>query len=116
AQVSLEVAQGESVASVGSNGGGKSSLVRTIAVIEVPRNGRILFKENAINGLGSHHICNRGIGQVADGRQVFPSLTVLENLEVGAMLPRARATAKRCLEEVFGMFPRLAARPAQLAV
>ncbi|TMH54895.1 MAG: ABC transporter ATP-binding protein [Betaproteobacteria bacterium] len=114
-QVSLEVAQGQIVAIVGSNGAGKSSLIRTIAGIEVPRNGRILFKENAINGLGSHHICNLGIGQVAEGRQVFPSLTVLENLEVGAMLPRARATAKRCLEEVFGMFPRLAERRDQLA-
>ena len=114
-QVSLEVTQGQIVAIVGANGAGKSSLIRTIAGIEIPRAGSIVFKDRTIRGLESHVICNLGIGQVAEGRQVFPSLTVLENLEMGAMLPRARGAAKTCLEDVFGMFPRLAERRDQLA-
>jgi branched-chain amino acid transport system ATP-binding protein len=114
-QVSLEVTQGQIVAIVGANGAGKSSLIRTIAGIEIPRSGSIVFKDQTISGLESHVICNLGIGQVAEGRQVFPRLTVLENLEVGAMLPRARAAATRSLEEVFGMFPRLGERRDQLA-
>ena len=113
--VSLEVPKGEIVAIVGANGAGKSSLIRTIAGIERSRSGSIHFDEKEITRLESHRICNLGIGQVAEGRQVFPSLTVLENLEVGAMLPRARRRAKEALEEVFGLFPRLAERRAQLA-
>jgi branched-chain amino acid transport system ATP-binding protein len=113
--VSLEVGQGEIVAIVGANGAGKSSLIRTVAGIETPRSGSIVFKQSRIDGRESHHICNLGIGQVAEGRQVFPTLTVLENLEMGAMLPRARASAKRTLDEVFAMFPKLAERRAQLA-
>ena len=114
-RVSLEVAQGAIVAIVGANGAGKSSLIRTIAGIELPRAGAILFNGEPIAGLGSHLICDRGIGQVAEGRQVFPSLTVLENLEMGAMIPRARRQAKRTLDEVFALFPRLKERRAQLA-
>jgi branched-chain amino acid transport system ATP-binding protein len=113
--VSLDVPQGEIVAIVGANGAGKSSLIRTIAGIETRRSGRITFKKREISGLESHQICDLGIGQVAEGRQVFPTLTVLENLEMGAMLPRARKQAKRALEEVFSLFPRLAERREQLA-
>ncbi len=114
-QVSLDVPQGEIVAIVGANGAGKSSLIRTIAGIEMPRSGTIRFKGEAITGLESHRICNLGIGQVAEGRQVFPSLTVLENLEMGAMIPRARANAKRNLDDVLAMFPRLKDRATQIA-
>ena len=113
--VSLEVPQGEIVAIVGANGAGKSSLIRTIAGIESPRAGEIRFKDRRISGLPSHRICNLGIGQVAEGRQVFPTLSVLENLEMGAMIPRARREAKGRLDEVFAMFPRLAERKDQLA-
>src|SRR5512134_731802 len=113
--VSLEVPKGAVVAIVGANGAGKSSLIRTIAGIERPRSGQIVFEGKPIHGLESHAICNLGIGQVAEGRQVFPSLTVLENLEMGAMLPRARADARRTLEDVFAMFPKLAERRGQLA-
>jgi branched-chain amino acid transport system ATP-binding protein len=113
--VSLEVPQGAIVAIVGANGAGKSSLIRAIAGIEAPRSGSITFKGAPIAGLSSHIICDRGIGQVAEGRQVFPSLTVLENLEMGAMIPRARKQAKARLEEVFALFPRLKERRAQLA-
>jgi branched-chain amino acid transport system ATP-binding protein len=114
-QVTLEVPKGEIVAIIGANGAGKSSLIRTIAGIETPRSGQIVFKEEPITHLESHEICNRGIGQVAEGRQVFPSLTVLENLEMGAMLPRARRRARQALEKVFALFPRLAERRDQLA-
>jgi len=113
--VSLAVPERGIVAIVGANGAGKSSLIRTIAGIEVFHSGSISFKGRKISGLESHAICNLGIGQVAEGRQVFPTLTVLENLEMGAMLPRARKSAGRNLEEVFGMFPRLADRRSQLA-
>ena len=115
AGLSLEVPQGEIVAIVGANGAGKSSLIRTIAGIERPRAGRISFKGKDISGLESHQICNLGIGQVAEGRQVFPSLTVEENLEMGAMLPRARSRSGQTMEEVFAMFPPLAERRDQVA-
>ncbi|HSG76226.1 MAG TPA: ABC transporter ATP-binding protein [Burkholderiales bacterium] len=115
AGVSLEVPQGEIVAIVGANGAGKSSLIRTIAGIERARAGRITFKGADLTRLESHRICNLGIGQVAEGRQVFPSLTVEENLQMGALLPRARAGAARALEEAYAMFPRLAERRTQLA-
>ena len=114
-RVSLEVPAGEIVAIVGANGAGKTSLIRTIAGIEKLRSGTILFKDENIENLESHDICNLGIGQVAEGRQVFPSLTVQENLETGGMLPRARGGAKVKLQEVYAMFPRLAERHAQAA-
>ena len=114
-KVSLEVPAGEIVAIVGANGAGKSSLIRTIAGIEKPRSGKILLNGREIQDRESHIICNLGVGQVAEGRQVFPSLTVQENLEMGAMLPRARAGAQAKLEEVYAMFPRLAERSGQAA-
>jgi branched-chain amino acid transport system ATP-binding protein len=113
--VSLEVPRGQIVAIIGANGAGKSSLIRTIAGMERARSGCISFKTRRIERLESHQICNLGIGQVAEGRQVFPTLTVVENLEMGALLPRARSQAKRALDEVFGLFPRLAERRDQLA-
>ena len=114
-QVSLEVPQGEIVAIVGANGAGKSSLIRTIAGIEKPRSGEITFNRRQIQNLESHVICNLGIGQVAEGRQVFPTLSVQENLEMGGLLPRARAGAQAKLAEVYAMFPRLAERRGQAA-
>jgi branched-chain amino acid transport system ATP-binding protein len=113
--VSLEVPQGSIVAIVGANGAGKSTLIRTIAGIETPRRGQISYKGAQIGGLPSYKVCNLGIGQVAEGRQIFPSLSVLENLEMGALLPRARGKEKATLEEVFQLFPRLAERRDQLA-
>jgi branched-chain amino acid transport system ATP-binding protein len=113
--VSLEVPKSKIVAIVGANGAGKSSLIRCIAGIERARNGKVVFQGKDITGCESHEICNLGIGQVAEGRQVFPSLTVLENLQMGAMLPRARASAKRNLEDVFSLFPRLAERRSQIS-
>jgi branched-chain amino acid transport system ATP-binding protein len=115
AGVSLEVPRGEIVAIVGANGAGKSSLIRTIAGIEKPRSGKITFGNREITGLEPHRTCNLGIGQVAEGRQVFPSLSVEENLEMGGLLPRARSGSKRMMAEVYAMFPRLAERKGQLA-
>jgi branched-chain amino acid transport system ATP-binding protein len=115
AGVSLEVPRGEIVAIVGANGAGKSSLIRAIAGIEDPRSGEILFNGQQIRNLQPHVICNLGVGQVAEGRQVFPTLSVEENLEMGGLLPRARAGAKRKLAEIYAMFPRLAERRDQLA-
>jgi branched-chain amino acid transport system ATP-binding protein len=114
-RVSLEVPRGEIVAIVGANGAGKSSLIRTIAGIEQPRSGKVLFNQKEIHGQPSHVVCNLGIGQVAEGRQVFPTLTVEENLAMGGLLPRARAGAKAKLGEVYAMFPRLLERRDQLA-
>ena len=113
--VSLEVPRGAIVAIVGANGAGKSSLIHAIAGLEVARSGRIVWGGREIQRLPPHEICNLGIGQVAEGRQVFGSLTVLENLEVGAMLPRARRGFRRRLDEVYGYFPRLRERARQLA-
>jgi branched-chain amino acid transport system ATP-binding protein len=114
-RVSLEVPAGEIVAIVGANGAGKSSLIRTIAGIEKCRSGKIYFEKKEIQNLEPHQICNLGIGQVAEGRQVFPSLTVQENLEMGAMLPRARAGARAKLNEIYAMFAHLAERRSQAA-
>jgi len=113
--VSLSVPEGGIVAVVGSNGAGKSSLIRTIAGIEKPRAGRIAYKGTDITGLPSHKVCNMGIGQVAEGRQIFPSLSVRENLEVGGYIPRGRAHRDRNIDRVFAMFPRLQERVAQAA-
>jgi len=114
-RVSLEVPAGEIVAIIGANGAGKSSLIRAIAGIEKPRSGKIQFENKDISGLEPHQICNLGIGQVAEGRQVFPTLSVEENLEMGGLLPRARAGSKRKMAEVYAMFPPLAERKGQLA-
>ena len=113
--VSLEVPEGAIVAIVGANGAGKSSLIRTIAGIERACGGKIVFRGREIQTLPPHAICNLGIGQVAEGRQLFPTLTVLENLEVGGLLPRARRHARRNLERVFALFRRLEERKDQRA-
>jgi branched-chain amino acid transport system ATP-binding protein len=113
--VSVAADEGEIVAIVGSNGAGKSSLIRTIAGIEAPRRGAIRYRGRDIAGLPSHAVCELGVGQVAEGRQVFPTLSVRENLEMGAMLGRSRGRMKTTLEEVFGLFPRLRERERQAA-
>jgi len=113
--VSLEIAKGEMVALIGANGAGKSSFIRAITAIERPITGKIVFAGRDIAALESHQICNRGLGQVAEGRQLFPTLTVLENLQLGALSRRARGKSKQSLNEVFALFPRLAERRKQLA-
>jgi branched-chain amino acid transport system ATP-binding protein len=113
--VSLEIAEGIIAAIVGANGAGKTSLIRTIAGMHRPARGRIAFRGTDITGWESYRVCNLGIGQVAEGRQIFPSLSVAENLDIGAMLPRARARRAENLDRVFALFPVLAERSAQAA-
>jgi branched-chain amino acid transport system ATP-binding protein len=113
--VSLDVEEGAIVAIVGANGAGKTSLIRTIAGMHKPARGRIMLRGENIAGMPSYRVCNLGIGQVAEGRQVFPTLTVAENLEMGALLPRARAHQKENLERVLALFPVLAERRSQAA-
>jgi branched-chain amino acid transport system ATP-binding protein len=115
AGVSLEIGSGEIVAIVGANGAGKSSLIRAIHGIETPAQGKVRFDGVDITGWPSYRVCEAGIGHVAEGRQVFPNLSVLDNLEMGATPLRARAAEKRTLEKVFSLFPRLAERRRQAA-
>jgi branched-chain amino acid transport system ATP-binding protein len=114
-RVSLTVEEGTIVAIVGANGAGKTSLIRTIAGMLRPARGRVVFRGTDISGWPSHRVCDRGIGQVAEGRQVFPTLTVAENLQMGAMVPRARGGRVKNLERVFALFPILAERADQAA-
>jgi branched-chain amino acid transport system ATP-binding protein len=113
--IAIEIEQGAIVTIVGANGAGKSSLIRTIAGMHKPSRGRILYKGADITGWPSYKVCNLGIGQVAEGRQVFPTLTVAENLAMGALVSRAHAGRDRNLERVYAMFPVLAARRHQAA-
>jgi branched-chain amino acid transport system ATP-binding protein len=113
--VSLDIGDGEIVAIVGANGAGKSSLIRAIHGIEKPARGAVLFDGVDIAGWPSHRVCEVGIGHVAEGRQVFPNLSVLENLEMGATPRHARAAEKQTLERVFALFPRLSERRRQAA-
>jgi branched-chain amino acid transport system ATP-binding protein len=113
--VSLEVEEGSIVAIVGANGAGKTSLIRAIAGMHRPARGHVYFRGLDIAGWPSHKVCDLGIGQVAEGRQVFPSLSVAENLAMGAMLPRARGTREQNLQKIYGLFPVLAERRLQAA-
>jgi branched-chain amino acid transport system ATP-binding protein len=113
--IDIEIEQGAIVTIVGANGAGKSSLIRTIAGMHKPSRGRILYRGTDITGWPSYKVCNLGIGQVAEGRQVFPTLTVAENLAMGSLVPRAHAGRERNLDRVYAMFPVLAERRHQAA-
>jgi branched-chain amino acid transport system ATP-binding protein len=113
--IALSVAEGAIVAIVGANGAGKTTLIRAIAGMLRPARGRITFRGADITGWPSHRICNLGIGQVAEGRQLFPTLTVAENLEMGAMVPRAHAQRARNYDRALAVFPILAERARQPA-
>jgi len=113
--VSLDIEAGTIVAIVGANGAGKTTLIRAIAGMLPMRHGRVRFRGVDVAGWPSHRVCNLGLGQVAEGRQVFPSLSVADNLDIGAMLPRARALRAKNRERVLAMFPVLAERARQPA-
>jgi branched-chain amino acid transport system ATP-binding protein len=113
--IAIEIEQGAIVTIVGANGAGKSSLIRTIAGMHKPARGRILYRGTDITGWPSYKVCDLGIGQVAEGRQVFPTLSVAENLAMGALVSRARAGRERNLARVYAMFPVLAERRHQAA-
>ncbi len=113
--ISLEVRAGECVALIGSNGAGKTTTLRAISGLLPLRGGRIVFEGRALAGLDPRGIVGLGLAHVPEGRQVFPSLTVRENLEMGARAPAARAVRRDTLEEVFILFPRLKERMGQAA-
>jgi branched-chain amino acid transport system ATP-binding protein len=113
--VSLTIEEGAIVAIVGANGAGKTTLIRAVAGMLTQARGRVTFHGADISRWPSHRVCNLGLGQVAEGRQVFPSLSVAENLDIGAMLPRARAQREKNRARVFAMFPKLAERARQAA-
>ena len=113
--VTLEVGAGEIVALLGANGAGKTSLIRAIAGIVPSAGGRIVFRGQDITGWPSHLVADLGIGQVAEGRQVFPTLTVEENLRMGGYLPRARDLLAPTLARIWSLFPRLLERRRQAA-
>jgi branched-chain amino acid transport system ATP-binding protein len=113
--VSLDIEEGAIVAIVGANGAGKTTLIRTLAGMHQPARGCITYRDSDITGWPTYRVCDLGIGQVAEGRQIFPTLTVDENLDIGAMLPRARAARAQNRGRVFGLFPALAERSRQAA-
>lgn len=112
---SIEVEAGEVVSVIGSNGAGKSTLLRTISAILRPRKGSIEFEGQDITRSKSSRIVEQGISHVPEGRQIFPTMTVLENLEMGAQSRRTKAVRDESLVKIFNLFPRLKERLDQKA-
>jgi branched-chain amino acid transport system ATP-binding protein len=113
--VSLSVRAGEILSVVGANGAGKSTMLRAISGLIVPRRGEILFEGARLDRLSTREIVERGVVQVPEGRKIFPGLTVRENLELGSYTTRARAHRRASLERALALFPRLAERAGQAA-
>jgi branched-chain amino acid transport system ATP-binding protein len=114
--LTLEVRAGEVVALVGANGAGKTTTLRTISGLLKPRRGQILFQGEAIDRLAPHEIVERGISHVPEGRQLFPLMSVRENLLLGGHIARARKDREERLQrEIYPLFPRLQERAEQLA-
>lgn len=113
--ISLEVEQGEIVTLIGANGAGKTSTLRAISGLEPIKSGNITFKGSPLNKVPSNKIVSLGLSHVPEGRRVFPELTVMENLELGAYLRKDKAGIKQDLEMVFSKFPRLKERETQAA-
>jgi branched-chain amino acid transport system ATP-binding protein len=114
-RATIEVGEGEAVGLLGANGAGKSTMLRAISGLVRLTAGTIRFAGDDIAALPPYRIAELGIAHVPEGRQVFPDLTVQENLEVGAYVPRAKAERSRTLEMVYGIFPVLAERRRQRA-
>jgi branched-chain amino acid transport system ATP-binding protein len=115
ADVSITVAAGEIVCVAGANGAGKSTLLKTIAGLERPRSGAILFEGERIDHLPPHRITARGIAFVPENRRLFPRLSVRDNLRLGSYLFRGRADRDAPMAQVVALFPRLAERLDQRA-
>jgi branched-chain amino acid transport system ATP-binding protein len=113
--ISIAVGEGEAVGLLGANGAGKSTTLRAISGLVRVSAGTITFLGRNINSLPPYEIAELGIAHVPEGRQVFPELTVKENLEIGAYVPKAKAERSRTLDLVFNIFPVLAERRKQLA-
>ena len=113
--ISLDVREGEIVTLLGANGAGKTTTLRSINGLNRPRRGTITFQGEDITSLPAHHIVARGVSQSPEGRKLFPRMTVVENLEMGAFQRSDRGGIKEDMERVFTLFPRLAERRSQKA-
>jgi len=113
--VDLVVEAGETLSVVGANGAGKTTMLRTISGLLRPRRGQVRFDGERIDRLACHRIVERGVVHVPEGRKIFPSLTVRENLELGSYTRRAKARRAESLARAFALFPRLREREAQAA-
>jgi branched-chain amino acid transport system ATP-binding protein len=113
--VGLRVAAGEAVAVVGPNGAGKTTLMRVISGLVAPRSGDLVFEGESLTGKPAHDVVAHGIAHVPEGRRLFPALTVVDNLKMGAFLPTARQQYRSSLERVYALFPVLAERQRQRA-
>lgn len=113
--ISIEIGSGEAVGLLGANGAGKSTTLRAISGLIRLTGGAIRFGGTDLAAMPPYRITELGIAHVPEGRQVFPEMTVQENLEIGAYVPAAKADRSRTLELVFGIFPVLAERRRQLA-
>lgn len=113
--VSISVNRGEVVVMLGPNGHGKSTLLKSICGLVDRTEGRIIYKDRSIDGLATEKIVNLGLIYIAENRELFPYMTVLENLKLGAYSKNARAHEKENLERVFSLFPRLVDRKKQFA-
>jgi branched-chain amino acid transport system ATP-binding protein len=112
---SLTISPKEMVTMVGSNGSGKTTMINTVTGMIHPTTGKIIFLGQPIEALPPHRIVERGVSLIPEGRKLFPEMTVLENLELGAHFPHARKKISESLDWVFGLFPRLEERKSQLA-
>ena len=108
--VSMEVPEGKVVSLLGANGSGKSTILKTVSGLKAPREGEILFDDTRVDGLEIDAIVELGISQVPEGRRLFPYMTVLENLNLGAYVRSSKAEVARVREEVFERFPVLKRR------
>jgi branched-chain amino acid transport system ATP-binding protein len=113
--VTIKVEEGEAVGLLGANGAGKSTTLRAISGLVRPTSGTITFLGQDLRALPPYKITELGIAHVPEGRQVFPEMTVNENLEIGSYAPRAKADRNSSLDLVYSIFPRLAERRKQLA-
>lgn len=113
--ISADVPDGQIITLIGANGAGKSTLLRTIMGLEKPKSGTIEYNGESLHGLNSQHIVTRGITLVPEGRRVFPNLTVLENLQIGAYLRSAKEGIEADIRRIYELFPRLEERHWQMA-
>jgi branched-chain amino acid transport system ATP-binding protein len=112
--VSLHVGEGEIVTLIGANGAGKSTTLRTVSGLIRPRKGQIIFKGQDITRVPPHRIAATGVSHVLEGRQIFPTLTVLENLDLGAYTRSDKKGVAEAMDRVFALFPRLKERTGQM--
>jgi branched-chain amino acid transport system ATP-binding protein len=113
--ISLQVNAGEIVTLIGANGAGKTTILRVISGMKPPASGSVRFAGQDVSRVPAHDMVARGVSHVPEGRQVFPFMTVKENLSLGAFTPRARGNIKQLMGEQLAMFPRLEERLNQLA-